>query len=378
MLANADLIPSYDMLGSPMPPVLGQFLMALTLAAHWAFLAMTFGGAVAYMLGGRGDSEIIGEVRKKLAAFLPFGLSMAMTLGIGPLLFVQVLYGNFFYTANILMGYVWLGLLVLMIANLYLLFIAVRRIKRGRSVRLIGGLVLVFMALSAFILASNGTLAQNPQDWESFRQNPGTIPYQGDPTILPRWLFALSALLCGGGLFVALFMRIGLAIDSGSWRKAVGRPLIASAAGGLGVLVFGFWGGLALPKAMRANLLGSFESVFAYVAILGFVVASALAYSSLKSLSLRTMLLSAGALFVGLFSTAALRDTLRRIALGEYVNLGQVPVHSQWSSFVLFAVILVLGLALVGYLVKLSYGTEWIGALSAAAPREIQGPDEVL
>ncbi|HUT01605.1 MAG TPA: hypothetical protein VM031_04065, partial [Phycisphaerae bacterium] len=126
LLAESSLIPAFDMLGLPMPAWLAQTLMALTLALHWAFLSMTAGGAVAYVHSRRRPVGGVEAVGKKLAAFLPLSLTTAMTLGIAPLLFVQVLYGQFFYTANILMGYVWLGLLALMIANFYLLYYAWR------------------------------------------------------------------------------------------------------------------------------------------------------------------------------------------------------------------------------------------------------------
>jgi len=362
MLAN--LIPSYDMLGSPMPAILAQFLMALTLAAHWAFLAMTMGGAVAYVMGqGSGDET---PVRAKLSAFLPYSLSMAMTLGIAPLLFVQVLYGNFFYTANILVGYVWLGLLALMVVNLYLLFWAWLRSRQGKCIRGLGVLILILLAASAFILATNGTLAQNPQDWETFRANSGVTPYYGDATLVPRWLFALSALLAGGGLFVALFTRLQIP-DGDATTRPVSRPLRVSIAGCIGTLVFGLWGSLALPKPVRTSLFGSLESVFVYAAIVGFAAALVLGYTALKSMAVKRMLFSAIALFVGLFATAALRDTLRRLALAEYFDLSSVPVHSQWSSFMLFAVILVLGLGLIGYIVVLSYGTDWAKRPGASA-----------
>ncbi len=184
LIANANLIPSYDMLGLPILPWIAQTLMALTLALHWSFLAMTAGGAVAYVINRykKTDSDIV--VLKELSAFLPFSLSMAMTLGIAPLLFVQVLYGNFFYTANILMGYVWMGLLVLTIVNFYLLYIGFWLTKNQRSVRSIGILILLLLAGSALILSANATLTQSPEVWEAFRANKGISPYLSDTTLL--------------------------------------------------------------------------------------------------------------------------------------------------------------------------------------------------
>ena len=42
-----NLVPTYDLLGSPAPFWIVQLLMALTLALHWAFLAATVGGTAA-------------------------------------------------------------------------------------------------------------------------------------------------------------------------------------------------------------------------------------------------------------------------------------------------------------------------------------------
>ena len=68
-----------------------------------------------------------------------------------------------------------------------------------------------------------------------------------------------------------------------------------------------------------------------------------------------SLLVPCATFFAGLFATAAFRDTLRRAALAETFKLSTVPVHAQWDSFVLFAVVFVAGLGVVAYLVKLAY-----------------------
>ena len=359
LTANMNLVPSYDMLGLPIQAWLAQFLMALTLAAHWAFLSMTAGGAVVYLTGRYRRSQGLEPVWKGLSDFLPFSLAMAMTLGIAPLLFVQVLYGNFFYTANILMGYVWLGLLVLMIVNLYMLFLGRWRLRRGQSARLMGAVVLLLLAGSAMILSANGTLTQSPQVWETFREKMGTAPYLGDTTFLPRWIFAMSALLGGGGLFAAIYVRLWTDGDNEEARREISTALVISGIGILGVLLCGFWASRSLSEQMRSALLNSIESVFAYAAMVLFIVALVFVFAARKGAkSLPALIVPGAAFFVALLSTALLRDTLRRIALADQLSLSEVPVHSQWGSFILFAAFLVLGLGLVAYMVNLSFSSE--------------------
>ncbi len=352
LIANTSLLPYYDMLGLPIPPWIAQVLMALTLALHWSFLAMTAGGAAAYVVNRYNSSDSDTVVLKGLSAFLPFSLSMAMTLGIAPLLFVQVLYGNFFYTANILMGYVWLGLLVLMIMNFYLLYLGWWQFKYGRSVRFTGILILLLLAGSALILSANATLTQSPQAWEAFAANKGMAPYLGDVTLWPRWVFAVFALLGGGGLFVAIYSLLQSDTENETAGRAISKAVLVSVVGMAGILIAGFWASRSLPQATRSSLFSSGESVFVYISAASFVLAFVLTLSSWFKKSILKLVLSAVLFFLGLLATAALRDTLRRISLGEQLNLTEISVHPQWDSFALFLVIFILGLMLVGYIVK--------------------------
>ena len=354
LLADSSLIPAFDMLGLPMPAWLAQTLMALTLALHWAFLSMTAGGAVAYVHSRRRPVGGVEAVGKKLAAFLPLSLTTAMTLGIAPLLFVQVLYGQFFYTANILMGYVWLGLLALMIANFYLLYYAWRRIRDGRGVAAVGAAILLLLAVSAMILSANATLAQSPQAWQAFRAKGGVAPYLGDATFWPRWLMALSALFAGGGLFVAIFTRLG-AGDAPAARPHVARALHVAVAGLLGMIAFGLWGATRLPEPAHAALLSGAESPFTYAAAAALALCLIVTAAARLTPSPPRLLLAAAAFLASLLALAAARDTLRRAALADHFRLADVPVHPQWTSFTLFAIVLVGGLALIAYIVRLAF-----------------------
>ena len=281
-----------------------------------------------------------------------------MTLGIAPLLFVQVLYGQFFYTANILIGYVWLALLGLMILIFYLLYYGWYRIRHGRGVRLVGLVVLGLMSLVAVILAGNGTLLQNPAAWQGFRANMGLAPYMGDTTFAARWVFALSALIAGGGLFVAIFMRLAAKLYGETPGREVPKALVVSALGLIAMLAAGLWGSFSLPSHVSEGLSGNIESVFAYVAAGALAATVVLVFLVRKSTSVGALALPGLTFFVSLFSIAALRDTLRRLALAEHFKLSAVTVNSQWESFFLFAVIFVLGLALVAYMVYLAFGSK--------------------
>jgi hypothetical protein len=366
-------IPSPDMLGLPMPAWLGQCLMALTLAVHWAFLAMTAGGLVGLHLG-RGD----GEARRRLAGMTILTLAMAMTVGIAPLLFVQVLYGQFFYSANILMGYVWLGLLPIMIAAFYLLHFCRRLAGQGRSTRLPAGLALVLMGLAAIILVANATLAQTPQVWRAFAEFGAVRPYMGDPAFWARWTLAAATMLAGGGLFLAIWRQATAgaknatnainaanavnatnamnATNAGVPRvSSIRRPAVAGLLGLVAMFGAAVWVAWAQPVEMlRALLAGPEYAFLAYVVISAIIVAIVLSILAVRRPSLSRLVSAAVVMFIAMIAIAAVRDAIRRAALSPTFDLSAVPVHAQWDSFALWAVVFIAGLAIAAYMIALT------------------------
>lgn len=345
-------VPSYDLLGLPAPPWLAQFLKALTLALHWVFLAAAAGAAKGMLMARRGDG-----LRRTLGELATMFLALAMTFGIAPLLFVQVLYGQFFYSANILMGYVWLGLLAIMILAFYLLHLGRWRAAAGRGAKLPAVLTLALMALAAIILVANATLTQTPQAWREIAKSGGTQVYTADPAFWARWATALAALLAGGGLFLGIFRKIAGRGDE-SAVGSVRSPLVASVVGMIALAACALWVVQSLPAEIARAVTGSAEAVFAYGALAALGGAIVLAALSAARRSLLLMSLTGAALLVALLGVAAVRDTIRRAALSPGFDLSAVPIHAQWDAFALWAVVFVAGLGLCAYMIILTIRSE--------------------
>jgi hypothetical protein len=267
-----------------------------------------------------------------------------------------VLYGNLFYTANILAAFVWLGLLGIVIAAFYLLYFAWRRVATGQMPgKLTGLLTLAALATAALVLSANATLTQSPDAWESMRTKGGGAPYMGDGTLAPRLAVAFSTLIAGGGLFVAAFARIRLAADPDAAGRHVRSSVNVALVGIVAMFACGLWATLALPADQRTTLLESGESAFAHAATASFILAAVLALRARRGGSIGATVLPGVAFFIGLFATAGLRDALRRIAIAEHFNLADVAVkQAQWDSFGLFLGSFVIGLGVIAYLVKLA------------------------
>lgn len=353
---NTDLIPSYDMLGLPAPAWLIQTLMALTLALHWLFLGAVVGGvivvAVNHMARQKTSLDI---VNRAMTPFFSFCLSMAMTMGIAPLLFVQVLYGQFFYTSNILLGFWWLAIVPLVIAAFYVLWtIRILHIKK-KSAGWLHIVVAGIFVVVASILSSNATLAQTPEAWETIWSRGANSLYEGDGTLPVRLPFALAGLVAIGGIFSAMISMSGFVKDEEAKKLGTRRGMTIATAALAVQAAFGLWLLFGtLPAGLRQGLFAGPEKIFPILAIILFAATLALTIPARTASSMTKIVLPAATYFLGLLALAAARDAVRRVALAPFFKISSASTNIQWDSFLLFLITFIAGLGVIAWLIKLA------------------------
>jgi hypothetical protein len=165
-------------------------LYLLSFALHAVF--------VSYVAAGTGYA-LVAAVRRSadpIAArtrdWLPFMLGAGITAGVGPLLFLQLLYQRRFYTANLLMGPRWGAVVPALIVGFYALYLAKASEHRRRLALGIG------TACFAFVAWSWTELHQVMLDDDRWRSMYAAGErFYLDATILPRlaiWLGTMLAL----------------------------------------------------------------------------------------------------------------------------------------------------------------------------------------
>jgi hypothetical protein len=144
--------------GFPWQSVLYLVLYVVTLVIHVVFMNYVLAGSGYVALAGlfsRGDRS--GMVRPMVATvrdWLPFMLGAAITAGVAPLLFVQILYKYNFYTANLLGFHRWMAILPILIVAFYILYLLkADRIRQWPRVVSISLSVIAFLCF-AFVAYS--------------------------------------------------------------------------------------------------------------------------------------------------------------------------------------------------------------------------------
>ncbi len=352
---NPELIPSPDVLGFPAPPLAILVLMIATLAVHWLFIGATVGGAAMVLISSHRRDEASARASHAVLVFLPFLLSMGVTMGIAPLLFVQVLYGNLFYSANVLLAAAWLGVVPLVIANLYLFYIARNRIKSGKGLRpVLPGVMMAIFVVLATVLVSNSSLLQNPPAWQAAYAGKGLALFMGD--LVPhRLVFALLGFLAFGAYVVAVLAHAGQlrGVDHGG--AILRRGLAVAIAAAIAQAVAGAVLLAAVPMPHKHALFaGQVVPLFTYAAGAAVLIMPVLLVAARRRPTWPRMIAPGVVALIGAIGIAVGRDQLRQSYVEKYFNLNDVAVHPQWGAVAFFAVFLLLGLAAIVAMLKLA------------------------
>jgi hypothetical protein len=265
--------------GFPFPTAFYLTVYLGTLMLHIVFMNYVLAGS-AHLLGRavlRGAEPDPSRVSDVLRDWLPFMLSAAITAGIAPLLFLQILYQQQFYTANLLLFYRWMAILPVLIAGFYLAYVLKsRRVGRwplaARAV--VGAATFGCFAFIGWSWVENHLLSVHPEAWE--QQYASDSVFYVSAEAVPR--FALW--------FVAAFPTMALMVawqiwwahrheaDAATSPGFLGaRPLAVMALVTLGLssLCCGAYFALMTPTA-QSTILKPLAFPYAVLAALGTVV----------------------------------------------------------------------------------------------------------
>lgn len=342
------LIPALDPAPLPGPVWLFHVLWVVTFLMHILLVNAVLGGSLLAALAGAGKPG-----RRETAVLLTdvntWAIPFAITFGIAPLLFMQVLLGRFFYTATILVAWLWFGMLGLLIVAYYVNYVAKHRLHAGRGAGLALGVeALCFLAIAAIQVTVN-LLHLQPGRWEAVAGEAWAAA--GDPAFWPRWLhFVLAAVTMSGALVAWVAGRRtarggDAAACDGMARYGVRAALLATSL----QLVGGFWLLLTLPRdVMVAFMRGGVATMLplGLSVLIGVVLLVVLAQIT-DPLAQPGKLRLAAELIVGaIVLMVVVRHQLRGFYLAPARASELVAVAPQWSVAALFFIVFVLGVGL--------------------------------
>ncbi len=325
-----------------------HLLLTVTTFLHFVAMNIMLGsGFIAFASPfWRGDDVM--PLNGHIAKTLPYSIAFTINLGVAPLLFLQVLYGQFLYTSSILMGVYWLAIIGILIVSYYAAYIYRLVDDRGGLARLYIGVAVLLLLAVSFLFSNNVSIMQMPEVWTSyFSDRTGWLLNFSDPALLPRFLHFIASAVAMGGLAIALYFEIRKrrgAADGEEWIKLGCKWFTVATIINFG---FGFWFLGALPEAAYdpTTLAGKIFFIMVVASVVTIIPSVAYAQTN------RIIPATVWALVTVLFMTLA-RDILRLTYLKPYFSLPDLPYVPQYSPFILFLLAFLGGIYVVGWMLK--------------------------
>lgn len=326
-----------------------QFFLLLTFPLHLLLMNALLGSAVLALHGhvkGQPESRAMAY---ELAKLTPLLVALTVNFGVAPLLFLQVLYGHFIYVSSVLMGVFW----ILVIPTLILAYYATywydfRFSGLGRAGVLVLGFATLCLLAIGFMFSNNMTLMLHPETWRAYFNNSGgTLLNTDDLTLWPRYLHFMVGGTAVGGLLVAVYGRFLARRDQtlGDYAIALGMKLFFILT--LVQLAIGAWFLMALPRAQMLMFMGGNG-----LATTCFAVALVLIAVALIAAYRGRVFLTVGLMVGVVYLMAFMRDFLRGGYLQEIFSPKMLAVVPENSPLVFFLATLLIGLALVIWMLR--------------------------
>lgn len=199
----------------PLPLPAGQVeleaAIVLLFLVHILFVNLMVGGSllcVMYEIAGLRDRKW-DALARAVAETITVNKSMAVVLGVAPLLAINVLYTVYFYSANALTGTAWM-MIVPLVATAFLITYAHKyswdALADHKGLHIGLGMAGAGLLLAVpFIFLANVNLMLFPERWADVH---GFLSTLALPNVLPRYLhFAVASLGVSGLFFAGWFSR---------------------------------------------------------------------------------------------------------------------------------------------------------------------------
>jgi hypothetical protein len=333
-------LPDYQFLSAPL--WLLSTLHVLTLTLHFVAMNFLLGGVIIVLHAGlrkRWDDPTL----LKFVRLFPAAMAATVTLGVAPLLFLQLVYHRQVYSAAIVSGWFWLMIITAVIIAYYALYRAALKGERTGKISL-AALVLALVGLLyvSIVYSSVFSMAESPKLIHELysKDQSGLVfnPAAGD--FILRWLHMVLGAVTVGGFFVGMLGRNEPATYQTGKQYFVVGMVLASMAG----------------MAYLLSLLPILAAFMKTPAIWALTVAILLSLGSLHFFFKKNFCVSGTMLFVSMLGMVYARHEVRLLKLADQFEPSSLRVAPQWGPFVMFLICFVIALVVVGYMLRLFFG----------------------
>jgi len=329
----------------PVPPLILIFLEQLFFLIHIILVNSILGVGLILLYKWKRTVDFF-DINRPLARRIPIFFALAINMAIPALLFLQVVFGHLFYSSSVLMGTFWILIIPILIIAYYSSYFHYKKFGVSQYAKYSLILMISLVLYVAFILVNNLSMMEMPEKWSLyFSERGGTILLWSVSSIYPRFLHFIVASLAVGGIVYAFYFSK----KSNSEKNAMdGIRIFAYAT--MVQMAVGVWFLVSLPESIMLKFMGR-DSVATLVLVAGIGTAVLSVILAFKNNLKGTLIF----LLITLIAMVINRYNLRIFSLEDKFSPTSLEISPQWDVFVLFVVILLIGVGVLFYMVKISF-----------------------
>ncbi|MEJ7591525.1 MAG: hypothetical protein WKF77_08240 [Planctomycetaceae bacterium] len=348
-------------------------IYVLTLVSHFFLMTYVLAGSAwlawATLFPGYG---LLPRTKQPLAMILrdwmPFALSGAITAGVAPLLFVQILYRQQFYTANLLLGWRWMMVIPALVIAFYLLYVIKSKAVSHWSFPLRCGLAVGIAAsflFVAFCWTTNHLLSLDEATWPEMYRSRRAVATIGPLCLrLLTWVagsFPIMSILAGWQLWGMrrLDAKRDLPLPVPNWMAFYSvdeRRLAWASVGGLAIaVVSGVSYATTLNSEVSSQLTGSAGLPWLLVVVTCVSFQAIGWLLQLRKLCFCPRWLTAITLasLGTLIATASLREIIR-LARADLTQVAEsTRAAAEVGGFAVFLIFTIINTVLIGWCIRI-------------------------
>jgi len=332
--------------GIPTYPIVFIALGVLTFAMHIFFVQLMLGTSLITLIGAFSQNAYWRRLGAAMLEIAKVSVSVAIVIGVAPLLFVQVTYDPHWYTSNVLSADWVISFIVLLILAYWAMYFYYFRNNKEKDKTLQPKsrwsmvVSLALMLVVGFIMHSLTKQMLHPELWQEWYMQNGTLDYSGSQLhAFSPWRFAffISLAIPVAGAMLVTYRRFKSVREDANhdylnWAASVGKKWMLVGSVISTVLYIGWM--MTLPET-AGNFATSFWGIIGGAAVL-FYGAWGLIRLRGEARICSYMALPMG-LVVGLV-VAISREVLRYDILNGFFNYSffDYKVITDWYSTGLF------------------------------------------
>ncbi|MEN3047083.1 MAG: hypothetical protein ABDH49_08975 [Candidatus Hydrothermales bacterium] len=346
-----------DPLGIPSFPFLFQFLMVLTFVIHILFVNLTLGSVLMSLFLSFKKDEYSKKLSSTLIRATPFFISMSILFGIAPLLFVQVIYDAFFYTASVLLGlYVVLFIFAMMLGYTLIYISYFKKEKNENLFKVLTIISFVLFLFSGFVMHAISYLSLIPEKWMEIFTSSEPVNTSGTQLKhfqISRFLHFIIPSFLNLGIFLMLYSEYYKDredIDKKYIDFVYTKGAKLSFYFIILQILIGLWFLLEIPAKFNFYL-----NPLLIVGVLLSLILAFFLYKNLREKKVDLKVITILSLLT-LFFMSYSRESLRTAYLSQFdYSIFNYKVNLDIGSLLLFLLTFIMGLVVISFLIYVPY-----------------------